>query len=108
MIPLGENIIETKKCQISGEEFFVTDKDATFRQSIAPIFNGKKISIPSLEVSPLEMRKTLLGFRNQNKLYKRKCDFTGKEIISMFSPGVPFPVYDNSIWYSDDWSPQQY
>lgn len=54
------------------------------------------------------MRRTLLGFRNQNKLYKRKCDASGKEIISMFSPEVSFPVYDKDVWYSDDWSAAQY
>lgn len=50
------------------------------------------------------MRRTLLGFRNQNNLYRRKCDITGQEVISMFSPEVPFPIYKNEYWYSDSWN----
>jgi len=61
-----------------------------------------------LNISPLEMRKTLLSFRNQNRLYKRKCSKTGKEIIAMFSAEVPFPVYDKTLWYSDEWNPLEY
>lgn len=54
------------------------------------------------------MRRTLLGFRNQNKLYKRKCDISDKEIVSMFSAEVPFPVYDKPLWFSDNWNPGKY
>ncbi len=108
MIPPGEKIIETKKCRISGQEFFVTDKDLQFLESISPIFDGKKYLFPSLEVSPLEMRRILLGFRNQNKLYKRKSSHTGEEIISMYSAEVPFPIYENKYWYSDAWNPLEF
>jgi hypothetical protein len=54
------------------------------------------------------MRRTLLGFRNQNRLYKRKCDTSGEEVISAFSPEVSFPIYKNEYWYSDAWSPLQH
>lgn len=54
------------------------------------------------------MRRNLLGFRNQNKLYKRKSDHSGEDIISMYSPEVPFPVYENAHWYSDSWNPLDY
>ncbi len=107
-LPPGERIIETKKCHISGQDFFVTDKDKEFLEKISPIFQWKKFTFPTLDISPLEMRRTLLGFRNQNNLYRRKCDISGQEIISMFSPEVPFPVYDKNIWYSDDWDPFKY
>ncbi|MFA6080350.1 MAG: hypothetical protein WC753_02600 [Candidatus Gracilibacteria bacterium] len=108
ILPPGEKIIETKKCRISGEDFFVTDKDLEFLDKVSPIFGGEKYSLPSLDVSPLEMRKTLLSFRNQNRLYKRKCSKTGQEIIAMFSSEVPFPVYEKSLWYSDSWNPMEY
>lgn len=47
-------------------------------------------------------------FRNERKLYKRKCDKTGKEIISIYSPDKPYKVYDQKVWWSDDWSPFEY
>lgn len=108
MIPPGEKIVETKKCRISGKEFLVTDKDMQFLDAISPLFSGKKYLFPSLDISPLEMRRTLLASRNQNKLYRRKSDHTGQEIISMFSAEVPFPIYENAHWYSDKWSPLEY
>ncbi len=107
-VPPGEKILETKKCRISGQEFFVTDKDLEFLDKVSPVFWGKKYNLPTLDISPLEMRKTLLSFRNLNKLYKRKCDKTGQDIIAMFSPEVPFPIYEKTIWFSDEWSPVEY
>ncbi|MEI6711115.1 MAG: hypothetical protein WCK88_02500 [bacterium] len=38
LIPPGEKIIETKKCRISGQEFFVTNKDLEFLDKVSPIF----------------------------------------------------------------------
>ena len=38
IIPHGEKIIETKKCRISGKEFFVTDKDLEFYDKVSPVF----------------------------------------------------------------------
>jgi len=47
-------------------------------------------------------------FRNERSLYKRKCDATGKEIISIYSPDTPFKVYDQKYWWSDKWEPMEY
>ncbi|MBU0457997.1 hypothetical protein KJ652_07175 [Patescibacteria group bacterium] len=41
-------------------------------------------------------------------MYPRKCDATGKEILSMYSPDKPFQVYDQEYWWSDKWDPMQY
>lgn len=49
-----------------------------------------------------------LAYRNERFLYHRKCDKTGKQIISSFSPDKPFPVYDIDAWWSDDWDPLSY
>lgn len=38
LIPFGEKIIETKKCRISGRDFFVTDKDLEFLERVSPVF----------------------------------------------------------------------
>ncbi len=36
--PPGENIIETRKCRISGEEFVITEKDRDFYDMLSPVF----------------------------------------------------------------------
>ncbi len=107
-IPPGEKIVETKKCRISGQEFFVTDKDLEFYDKVSPIFGGKKYSIPSPTLCPEEREKRRLAFRNERNLYQRKCDKTEQDIISIYSPDKPFPVYEQSIWWGDVWNPEEY
>ncbi len=38
VIPFGEKIVETKKCRLSGRDFFITDKDLEFYAKVSPIF----------------------------------------------------------------------
>lgn len=49
-----------------------------------------------------------LGYRKERYLFRRKCDFTGKEIISQFPVDTPFPVYGNDVWWSDAWNPLKF
>ena len=86
MIPPGEKIVETKKCRLSGQEFFVTDKDLEFYDKVSPIFAGTKYSIPSPTLCPDERLRRRMMYRNEITLYKRTCDLTGKAIISLYSP----------------------
>ena len=48
------------------------------------------------------------SFRNEKQLYRRKCDLTGKEIISLYSTTSPFKVYDAKEWFTDKWSAMSY
>ncbi len=107
-IPPGERIIEKKICRISGQEFFVTDKDLELLDIISPVFGGQKYSLPTPTLAPDERQKRRLSFRNERKMYKRKCDLSGKEIISVYSPDKPYPVYDQKVWWSDDWDSTDY
>ncbi len=107
-IPPGENIIETKKCRISGKDFFVTNRDLEFYEKISPVFAGKKYLIPSPTLCPDERQRRRLSFRNERKFYHRKCDKTGNQMISIYSPDKPFTIYDQKIWWGDDWSPNEY
>jgi len=85
-VPDGENIVETKTCAISGEEFDVTDKDLQFYEKVSPIFGERKYSIPSPTLSPDERKRRRFTWRNERKLYHRKCDLTGKQMISIYDP----------------------
>jgi hypothetical protein len=76
MIPPGEKIVETKKCRLSGKEFFVTDKDLEFYDKISPVFSEKKYDIPSPTLCPDERMRRRLLWRNEYRIYKRKCDGT--------------------------------
>ncbi len=41
-------------------------------------------------------------------LYKRKCDATGADIISIFAPDAPYKIYEAEYWRSDAWDPMDY
>jgi len=103
-----EKIIEKKICLLSGKEFVITDKDLEFYDKMSPTFDGKKFQIPTPTLCPEERQKRRLAFRNERKLYKRKCDATGKELISNYHAGVPFPIYNRDYWFSDAYNPSDY
>ncbi len=98
---MQETIIATKTCTVCATEFSITDKDLEFYKKVSPSFNGQKIEIPSPNQCPKCRERRRLAFRNERQLYKRKCDFSGKEIISIYSPDKPYKVYDQKIWWSD-------
>ncbi len=47
--------------------------------------------------------KRKLAFANEYNVYKRKCDATGKSVVSVYGGGAPFPVYDREFWITDEW-----
>lgn len=104
----GEKIVETKKCTVSGEDFFVTDKDMAFYEAVSPIFRGTKYQVPSPTLSPIERQRRRLMFRNERKLYHRKCDATGKQVVSNYSADKPFPIFQKDYWMSDQHNPIEY
>ncbi len=108
ILPLGENIVETKKCRLTGKEFVVTDRDRDFIDKVSPIFCGKKYEIPSPSLCPEERMKRRLAFRNPRSVYLRKSDATGETMFSQYAPNKPYPVYDNETFYSDTWTPSTF
>ncbi len=44
-----------------------------------------------------------MTWRNERTLYKRKCDATGKDIVTMFAPEQSLVVYERNYWWSDNW-----
>jgi hypothetical protein len=46
--------------------------------------------------------------RNARQLYWRKCDHSGKKIISQYHENQPFPVYDQAVWWGDEWDAMEF
>ncbi len=107
-VPPTETPVETKACKHCGAPFPITDKDLAFYDKISPVFAGVKYSIPAPTLCPDCRQQRRLSFRNERKLYKRKCDATGRDIISIYSPDKPFKVYHQDEWWSDKWDPLDY
>ncbi len=105
---MNESIIETKICPISNKEFTITQWDLDFYDKISPTFAGQKFQIPTPTLHPEERQRRRLSFRNERNLYRRKCDASGKDIISIYSPDKPYKVYDQKIRRSDARDPLDY
>ncbi len=68
----------------------------------------RRFTIPPPTLCPDCRQQRRLSFRNERKLYKRKCDATGKDIVSIYSPDKPYTVYHQDYWWSDKWDPMSY
>lgn len=94
-----EKVLETRTCKNCQQSFSITDADMVFYE---------KLEVPKATLCPDCRQQRRLAWRNERHMYKRKCNFTGKDIISMYPPDTPFQVYDQETWWSDQWDPLQY
>ena len=90
---------EANVCQNCKQEFTIEAEDFKFYE---------KMAVPPPTLCPECRLIRRLAFRNERTFYKRKCDFTGEEVISIFAPDKPYTVYQNKIWWSDKWDPLSY
>ena len=99
---------EQKTCKQCDQSFIIEEEDLEFYNKISPTFNGEKYQIPVPTLCPNCRQQRRLSFRNERNLYNRKCDLTGKQIISIYSPDKPYKVCDQEAWWSDKWDPKSY
>lgn len=99
-----ENIVENKKCNSCGIIFDITDKDMKFYEKLTPVIAWESFSIPNPTMCPDCRQQRRYARRNERTLYKRKCDFSWENIISMYAPDTNFPVYQNKYrrWNDND------
>ncbi|MCX6735159.1 MAG: hypothetical protein NTZ25_04615 [Candidatus Peregrinibacteria bacterium] len=97
-----------KQCTQCSSNFEITDEDLKAYDKLSPTFDGKKFSIPTPKMCPLCRQQRRLSMRNERKLYTRKCDLSGRQILSIYSPDKPYKVYDQPEWWSDKWDPMIY
>ena len=90
---------ETKICQNCKKDFLIEQEDLNFYQ---------KMDVPTPTFCWLCRAQRRMAWRNENSLFKRKSDYSGKEIFSAFSPESKVKVYEKDIWLSDIWEPLDY
>lgn len=94
-------------CKQCSAGFEITADDLAFYDKVSPVFNGEKYAVPPPMLCPPCRHQRRLSYRNERNLFHRKCDQTGKQIISQYSdPSIT--VYANPVWWSDDWSSLEY
>lgn len=90
---------KTQICRITKKPFTVSDKEIAFCE---------RLGFPLPTISPEERIRQLMATRNEWKLYRRKCDATSKDIISVYPPDSPFKVFNNETWWGDSWGALDY
>jgi len=100
--------MKTKSCRECWAKFEITNKDLEFYDKISPTFAWKKHRIPSPTICLDCGIQRKMMWRNERKLYKRKCDLTWKPIISIYSEDKPYKIYDTDEWLKDGWDAMDY
>ena len=105
---MQEKIVETKICKQCNQNFEITKEDLDLYLKFWLQLWEKKYDIPISDICHTCMEQNRLAWKNERKLYKRQCDITWKQIISMYSPDKNIKVYDYKAWDSDIWDPLNY
>ncbi len=87
---------EARNCQNCHSNFEIEPEDFQFYEKI-------EVPPPTFCVECREQRR--IAYRNERSLYKRKCDFCKKEVVSRVSPDKSYPMYCHECWWSDKWNP---
>lgn len=59
--------------------------------------------LQNLYANPEEKLRQLMAWYPNKKLYRRPSAKSGQEIISIYPPDAPCPVYSHDEWYADGW-----
>lgn len=97
-----------KVCKHCLKTFDITESDLSFYNKISPVFGHKKYLIPPPTLCPSCRFERKCLWRNERFLYRRKCDFSGQDIVSIYHENHLFPVYGQKIWWSDQWDPKEF
>lgn len=90
---------ENKTCQNCKNEFTIESNDFSFYE---------KIKVPPPTWCPSCRCVRRMVHRNERSLFRRKCDITGKDIISIYRPDCPYTICDKDYYFSDEFDPFQY
>ena len=126
----NDPIVERKKCRISWQDFPIYKSDLEFYDKVSPTFEVTeeyakeflernndvkdsfeykdwklKAKLPTPTLCPEEREAQRFAFRNENHLYRWKCSFSWKSIITTISPDKDYIVYEYKHWLSDNRSP---
>ena len=89
----------TQTCSVTGKKFVILEREQKFCE---------QMGVPLPDTCPEERIKRVMSERNARNLYYRKCDLTGKQILSQHHPDNKFPIYESTEWWSDKWDAFEY
>ncbi len=77
-------------CPLTGRTFTISPAEMALREKLG--VEGEPV------LHPIARWQILAAFWQHWALHKRRCDKTGKPIVSVFSEDCPYPV-----WHKDEW-----
>ncbi|MDO8649261.1 MAG: hypothetical protein Q7R81_05775 [Candidatus Peregrinibacteria bacterium] len=95
-------------CKNCGLAFTITDGDLTFYESVSPVFNGKKYTIPTPTHCPDCRQQRRLALCNERFFYPATCGLCKKRTITEHPPHSGKVIYCRECWHSDQWDPCSY
>ena len=90
---------QRKNCQGCAVPFTIMTEDILFLS---------RYNLPAPTMCPDCRQQRRAAFRNSRNLYRRSCDFTGKPVVSIYSPDKSYKVYDSGIWWGESWDALDY
>ena len=96
-------IKEWRKCKLTWEEYPISEKEFEIKNRVF-------WDLPYVETnySPKSRNMFRMMRRNERYLYKRKCDITWKDIISVYSDDYKWKIYNFRDYNSDKRNPLDY
>lgn len=95
-------------CRQCASTFAIRATDLAYYERIAPVFSGRSYPIPPPKLCPACREQNRFAFRNEWSLHRRRCDSSGRSIVSIYSADKPYKVYEQSLWWSDAFDPLEY
>ena len=90
---------ENRTCHNCKRSFTIVPEDFSFYE---------KIKVPPPTWCPDCRCIRRMVHRNERNLFKRTCDITGKNIISIYRPDCPFTICEKDYYFSDSFDPLKF
>lgn len=90
---------EIRNCRVTGEPFVVFDREKEVLQ---------RLGYPLPDTSPLLRHQRRFAYRNERKLHKNRCHFTGVSLISVYAADSGLKAVSSAAWWGSDWDPRDY
>ncbi|MBI5411946.1 hypothetical protein HZA43_02080 [Candidatus Peregrinibacteria bacterium] len=101
-----------KVCTSCQQPFEFTPDEQKFLKKMEFHYGDAVVNFPEPTDCPDCRNQIRTAHRNEQYLYHRKSDLSGKQLISLYSPtppwGAPYRVYTQEEWWSDQYDPLEY
>ncbi len=97
-----------KTCKQCNKQFDVPNDDLRYYDSIAPIFDSQKYSIPAPTHCPDCRQQRRLALCNERHFYMTDCGLCKKRTLTEHPPHNNKVIYCRECWHGDQWNPCDY